>query len=382
MTMSIHKPLTALATFFKTVIGAFATLFGFKIDGTQEEAEFVGGFQIDNLYDPGNPEGTLLDILESNIGYLEEEPTSAEYVTIGWFIRINHAELNNADNDLKPLDITQLIISRDLDQVYAFEERDLAYRISEDSTSTYEGGYNNHRIFPDHATYYHNFVESNYQELPAEMTSPDGDWLKMQDLDHFKSETEVVFFSRSQLLMLKRIMDMTYQKNRVYDCVFSGYKLRTGRVASLNTMGELEQFKLNGPSSGNDFEEWFSLKVELVERSFLDPEAMDKYQSNLHLEPEYANPDDETNDDASALFRTSVVPDSSTPTGPSTHEEICRSIEAGSIPVINYGAPCPTAWITASAMIDETIGRLGPALDDENLEDLICQMLKLLTPKP
>lgn len=375
--MSIPNPSTnsgCLGLLFQFYQYIGNLLFG----ASEEDKGYVAGFSIDQLYNPANTSQSLLHILQCNYQEAQEKAGDGNtaYVPLGWFMIFGKPEdgsaIDRKDVQLVPRSIMQLVLTIDENVVRSPEENcslggavalpdendsamgspGLSFHLKKvneylgaSSCQTDPGmtlSYMHHAIFPNQAlnTYYHNYVEEDSIAEGREMT--------LGDLEYFKKETDLVFFSTTQLFMMKRILDFQQAHEQNLKVIFSGYDLFLGRLANKLNMWEAEQM---AAGASMDPIHCFTLKAEVVNI----PDLIEDGETTPLQEPvspygdfEIDNPDGEVAQEPT--------------TGTTDKAPLCDALEAAGIPLAWLGNPCPPVWELMESILS-TVNTFDSGID-------------------
>ncbi len=217
-------------------------------------------FTISNLIASDNQ--GLLDILDRNLDG-DNVDTSSLYrrVSLGWMMKF-WDEKSNQKTRL-PLVITQLIMLIDARGDHLnidFIEIDVAdlfpaypNPLPEPSNAIPAPVLGNYSQIGTTEYTQEKINSTNY--LSQVRREPNEHWL-----EHHNTPTKAVFFSRTQLLLFRSMLRVSYFNQLANELLFSGFKIDTGYMTSIRNMAE--QIHLHEVEDINA-KQWFTLKAEL-----------------------------------------------------------------------------------------------------------------------
>lgn len=333
----------------------------------QQVQKFWAGFTLKKVMYREEPNGsiksksfsklikTLID--NSTMPYNENE------FSVGWQFRYDNSSRPNPDSpkrtypgdSITPDNITQLVVKVNTSgSLVGVREIPVWAKISDypigSTDTTVKIVCKHHKIYRNFRTEYHNFLERSSEKL------------KLRDFEFYKRETQLVFFTTTQLLLIGTILKnsistTTSGKAKV---LFSGYDQYVGRTGMSSRMDRMTDFANRGvPDPTN----WFSLKAEIIPaREFLDKAGPMAEESENDGPPNPGNCCCEPKEQAP----------------PSPCERLAASLnkneDEAEIPSVANGHPCPDPWYYTTAILGETNAKMPtntPARDACLLRNLL-----------
>jgi len=329
-----------------------------------DEAIYAG-FSIDKLfkYDDENTTHLLTKLFTHDkiaFPYQEDQQTGGKpdflLTTIGWvfqFKPIQSSPVTEPEMDYLPVGIKQLVMIQSVED--SGDPIEINFRLFDASQNLKELTTLDPTQLPSYPLTYQNYsispqgnVENYYNKVESCSS------MSMKSYNLYKKETLGVFFSRSQLLMMKHLLEFVQEKSYndiTPKVIFSGYKLNTGRLASHTNMLELETMD-NALGGFNNLSEWFSLKAEMM-------------------------PGEEIN--VSSSMNNQQPPDGAV-VGVNGYDHVtaqnCKNLLLGKVPSIFFGQPCPPGWDVVNNILEEVLTAVEESgTNIDNLEDIICDII-------
>lgn len=157
------------------------------------------------------------------------------------------------------------------------------------------------------------------------------------DFQFAKDSTKAVFFSRTQLLLFKKLLAAGDRSE--HDLLFSGWNHFTGKMGAIVNMAEQKRFLSSDPTS--DHSNWFALKAELWKKaeagSSKDVIVSEAEQIITELDQATAT---STVRSGLGQQRATKVP-STTP------------CDGAMFPIAAISQPCPPAWMSSGNAAQE-----------------------------
>jgi len=309
----------------------------------------------------------LLGILQGNHIVVPSNGTDPEkhYVSIGWQFHYTVAGANSS-NMAKTDDqasITPSMVSQIVAHFYGSQRKFLGVSrhsvweeltpnlpVEDLSTASLNIETNHHKKFPDHLTPYHNFIS----------TPIITDDLLLEKFEFYKPETELIFFSRTQLLLMKAILE----KRSKCTVLFSGFDTYVGRTAMPSRMLSMQsQQQKNMP----DPTHWFTLKAEIMDTRAFQSDAEELSDISL----------------IKSKKDREKLPDPVSPRAMRFCELQGSDNDPPSIPVAYVGENCPDPWYFLAALTKSLLN-YDPSLDPEKamciMEDNLMQGNPVMSP--
>ncbi len=249
------------------------------------------------------------------------DPTK-QYTSVGWLVFLagmNPGSKSAPATSLGPVTIRELVAISDNGVLEGFGDYALP-----------AGNSTQHQIQPlGNVNDYRNGVTAS------------ANGLQLNDLEFYQDHTQLVFFSRTQLLMAEDTLPSPLSRDASI-LLFSGFELFTGRVGSTNAMREYRSLYQNQVTPDH----WFSLKMEVVLKPDLVPSLSSAPRSNSAPTGFY--------NDYRPGMRGACQPAASGGGGSSF------------TPMSHYGQPCPPEWDYLQSVTRSTFAALGTPLDGDS----------------
>lgn len=279
----------------------------------------------------------MLDVMESNDG---QSTPSEFWVSLGLLLKFG--KQGSALPSL-PTSITQLTMSvtstDDPDEVTLhFEEIGALASIPSSGETilppTEQIGYQSYTVKPASDEPYLNTIKS---------IDDTGSPLALQFANQ---ATKAVFFSRTQLLLFKRLLVASRGE---HELLFSGWNHHTGKMGAIVNMAELKRF--NNGDGLHDASNWFGLKAEFWKKSETSYDSVEKVKREAERITQ-ASISDSTSRQIPGVTRLGLSPASE---GEEERVSVPSITFSGNskVPMVAIGRPCPPYWMTTAQITQE-----------------------------
>jgi len=340
----------------KGLFGALSTLVG-NIFGSKDSgvtAPDYAGFTIETLVGK-HPTKNLLDLVKGNYQAITEVDAQGAAMrletTVGWFIKLNKpSSINYAgypDISLQPSGITQLVfVQKNINGDNSFEYKKYPVNIDLNSPLNSNGDFD---LITTLSPTYTEFQLSQYQQDAYLNIIGATTAKKNKQLQFFEAGTNAIFFSRSQLLMMHRLLSESSKRT----ILFSGSYYNLGRAGAQQHMYEFKYLD-HTLDEKPTIPEWFTLKAEVVlkEELAVGNDFYEQNQSPIITE-------DATLEEHLA--------------------ENCDLVKSAKSAVLFLGFTCPPGWAAVAPALDATYNAFDSGFGTGGLsisKDLLCALLE------